>query len=205
MTKQARQAAFTQKTHRALGRKFLQVYPNPYGCAPHCTLDKMGLPAGRPPTDPVQDGSNRKWVGVRTDRIRTKITQKLQKADDSRSARQTTVLSYMGISAQELTPGALAKRDSLKIPRTRFYLQQIRAGALIPADEPSARAAAVKFEKVADVLKRREQDARKDFDARYGKDAFAMQREVRDTEESQRKAAAKAAAEAEKTPADPSA
>jgi len=137
----------------------LFVFPNPWGVAPRSvTIDQLGTPCGHYPTDPHQD-VGRKWVGARLDRKRTKKLQILKKLDNARSARQRTVFEFCGISGHEITAKALAEKKPIALPYTQHYRRGIKTGELVAADQATADACGVKFEKPGDLLARREKEA----------------------------------------------
>jgi hypothetical protein len=166
--------------------KTFLVFPNPWGIAPNSiTIDGTGRASGHFPTDPVEDGSNRKWVGVRLDQQRTKLTADPKDyKDGSRSIPQTTVYSFLGLSGEEVTAAKLAKQSPVKIPATRYYRQAIATGQLVAANEETALACgARKYEKPADALARFEKDAVDAYNKIHGKGQFAKLAKVRARDE----------------------
>lgn len=122
----------------------LLVYPNPFA-----SLDKDGDPCAVCPRDTDADaGGPGRFVGARLDRARTKILQDFGKnaRHELRSPRQSTKYSYLGIASNdpELANKLLAK-EPIELPRTKFYQDRLREGAIIPADERTARAAEMRL------------------------------------------------------------
>jgi hypothetical protein len=120
----------------------LKVYPNPW-----IARDRNGLPCGVCPRDPEADGGGPgQFVGARVDRRRTEVLQKLAKGDDLRSPMQRTAYEFMGIASDDpALESKLFACEPVELPRSKYYLSQIRSRALIPADEATAKLAKVKF------------------------------------------------------------
>ncbi len=131
--------------------EILRVYPNPW----HAT-DRDGLPCAIVPTDPEGDGGGPgQFVGARVSRKHTEVLQKLEEHDNLRSARQRTRYEYLGTpSADPELAQKLFACEPVEIPRTKYYRQRLREGALFAADEATARAGKVRFIPAADLAKR---------------------------------------------------
>src|SRR5215216_859286 len=108
----------------------LRVLPNPWSA-----FDKDGHPCGVCPRDPDADaGGPGHYVGARVDPKRTKVLQDFGKmaAHELRSPLQSTKYVYLGISSDdpELATKLIAATP-IEIPRTKYYCDRIREGALL--------------------------------------------------------------------------
>ena len=109
----------------------LRVLPNPY-----TFIDADGEPQGAYPADPSHHGGKRMWIGAKLDPARTKIDAEADRRmrgqtgawkGDDRPSPQTTKFVFV--------------TESITIPLTAHYLDGIRTGALLAADEESYRKA----------------------------------------------------------------
>ena len=112
-----------------------------------------------------------RFVGARLDKPNTFVTQKLQKGDDLRSQPQQTVYSFMGESANETEPSelvnSLIKKEPISITTSPYYIDRIRSGELIAADEETARHAGVRFTDPKVLLIAIAESAVKGFNAQF--------------------------------------
>ncbi len=130
--------------------KTLVVYSNPY-----LHVDHEGRPAGAVPTDPEHTGTERRWVGARLCPKRTQVT-KVSPDRSLHESEQNTVFSF--------------DDEPVTVPFTHYYLERIRQGELVAANAPTALAASVKFEPIADVRGRAKAAASKAWKAERGED-----------------------------------
>lgn len=132
--------------------KTLQVLPNPWSA-----LDRYGIPCGVCPRDVDADaGGPGRFVGAKVCKKHTEILQKLDKDDTLRSAMQRTFFEYLGHPSLE--PGLaehLARCSPVEVPKTEYYLERIREGALFAADKETAALAGVHFVPPAKALSAR--------------------------------------------------
>lgn len=108
-------------------RRTLLVLPNPYHA-----LDAFGGPAGAVPYEPTESPvpvDDRRWVGVT--RLETELLDTFGRGD-LRSPRQHTRFVF--------------DDAPVSLPISQYYVDRIREGALIPADERTAMAAGMRFE-----------------------------------------------------------
>lgn len=96
----------------------LKVVPNPY-----TFIDQDGEPQGACPPDVEHSAGKRMWVGARLDDGRTKVLKVKREPGDYRLFDQVTKFVF--------EPGPI------EIPMTPHYLDRIREGDLIAADERS--------------------------------------------------------------------
>ncbi len=151
----------------SLKPRTLNVVANPW-----MHIDSQGRPAGACPMDlpPGVQG----FVGASVSREHTKI---LRKGSHYQDHVQDTVWEF------DLSPQV--------VPDTPYYRGRLRTGEILPADEKAARAAGhASFTKPEDALAKARERAIAEFDAAYGKGAFA---ELEKEREAELKRAAKAA------------
>jgi len=107
----------------------LRVLPNPY-----TFIDADGEPQGAYPADPSHHGGKRMWIGAKLDPARTKLDPEADRRmrgqtgawkGDDRPSPQTTKFVFV--------------TEPITIPLTAHYLDGIRTGALLAADEESYR------------------------------------------------------------------
>jgi hypothetical protein len=104
----------------------VSVCPNPYHY-----VDADGVPCATYPEDPEFAGGARRWVGASICEKRT-VVHSTYDARTGRAHNQTTVFVF--------DDGPHTR------PATSHYLQGIRCGALLAADETSARMAGLCFD-----------------------------------------------------------
>lgn len=133
--------------------QILRVYPNPW-----LATDRDGLPCAIVPTDPEGDGGGPgQYVGARVDRKRTKVLQDFGEnaKHELRSPMQRTVYEYMGTASND---PELARKlfacEPIEIPRTKYYRQRLREGALLAADAETAASAKARFVPRKDLVQR---------------------------------------------------
>jgi hypothetical protein len=131
----------------------LLVYPNPFAA-----FDKNGVPCGVCPRDPDADaGGPGHFVGARIDSTNTKVLQDFRAlnarrygaamgakaaAHEIRSPLQATFYEYMGVASCDPELGTkLATKEPIEIPTTKFYKDRLREGALLAANQDTAKAA----------------------------------------------------------------
>lgn len=118
----------------------IKVYPNAYGA-----LDSSGRPRAALPYEPTGDGVTtfdaRRFVGAT---LKTKVLEKFPRGDARESVQENT----FEFSDQETT-----------LPATTYYLDALRRGELLPADEDTARTAGIKFADPAELLEFKKKDA----------------------------------------------
>lgn len=138
--------------------RVLSVLPNPYHA-----LDAFGRPAGvvlKVPDGEGFDGfandNHAGWIGARIDPKATEVLDNF-KPSELRSNRQHTAFEF---DAQTPVP----------VPRSQFYLERLREGSLLPADERTAAAAGIAFVKPAEAQARTREAKRAEWRANYGKD-----------------------------------
>lgn len=107
----------------------LRVVPNPY-----CHLDEDGEPAGACPADPAHAGGARRWVGAVLDTERTKL---LDRDSEGRKIRRP---KWDTTGTDQITKFKFSA-DVVELPQSVYYLDRIRDGELIAADEETSRKA----------------------------------------------------------------
>lgn len=131
--------------------EILRVYPNPWKA-----IDRDGLPCAVVPMDPEADGGGPgQFVGARVDRKRTKVLQQLEPHDNLRSARQKTTYEYLGIASNDpKLAEKLFATEPITLPKSRYYRERIREGALFAADQETAQKARARFVPAKDLAAR---------------------------------------------------
>ncbi len=109
----------------------LLVLPNPY-----TFIDADGEPQGAYPADPSHHGGKCKWIGAKLDSARTKIDTEA----DRRMRGQTGAWKGDDRPSPQTTKFVFVDKP-VTIPLTAHYLDGIRSGALLAADEESYRKA----------------------------------------------------------------
>lgn len=102
----------------------LSVYANPY-----TYIDHKGHLAGVVAFDPEHSGGARRWVGAVLEKDKCKVAPRGK--GDIRSPATDVVFTFSNAPQRVLA--------------TQYYIDQIRDGSLVPADEASAERAGVAF------------------------------------------------------------
>jgi hypothetical protein len=126
----------------------LRVLPNPYAA-----LDGYGRPAGIVPCDPHEHTPDRRFVGAH---IADVVVHDDFPSHELRSNRQDTRWGFA--------------TEPVEIPRTHYYVERLREGALFPADEATARMAGIPFESPAKRLEKAKAAALAQWVAHYGEE-----------------------------------
>jgi hypothetical protein len=112
-------------------RQLLRVRTNPSH-----TRDHLGRPCCAVPCDPVEHVTNglQRYVGARP------------KVEETGGV-MVNVKGRVGVIAYPTSDVTWDFEDGIiELPSTKYYLDQLRSGALLPADETTARSAGIKYE-----------------------------------------------------------
>lgn len=116
-----------------LPKKTIRVFPNPWGFIHH----ELG-PQGRCHEDTGGRGSDPRYIGADYDHANTKkLTDFETKPNETRLDVWSVPFIYPALNASLTGPAADCK-DGIELPKTAYYLDRLRDGDLIPADERSA-------------------------------------------------------------------
>jgi hypothetical protein len=152
----------------------LLVLPNPY-----VFIDGDGEPQGACPADgPNHARGKRMWIGAKLDTARTKHLPDYE--DRPKTRRGGKDVAWSGDSRpRPQTTKFVFSAKPVEIPETPHYLDRIRCGELVAADEATfakAFGGRAKFRAPEAVLAEKRARAFDDFKAAYGK-APAFSRE----------------------------
>jgi hypothetical protein len=131
-----------------LRKKPLRVLPNPW-----LHIDPDHGPQGRCHIDTRGKGTALAFVGAEFDPEKTKITEK--RGDDpwkgdTRGDRQVTVLRYPALNAMLDGPSKECP-EGIEIGSTPYYLDRLRDGDLVPADESTASQVPCRFKSLSEA------------------------------------------------------
>lgn len=161
-----------------LPKKTLLVLPNPW-----TLIDPELGPVGRCTRDTGGRGGDVIYLGSE---LRFEELEKREGPDGKPDRRQLTWLDYPALDA------SLTKGTGITVPKTPYYLDRLRDGSLVPADEATFKASGAKFKNLLEAKK----EAVAAFDAEHGEGSW-KELEALLAEE------AKAEAEANKPKAEP--
>jgi hypothetical protein len=130
---------------------------------PHHVLDHKGRPACTVAVEPKGAGVHLGYVGAKIDRANTKASRVKSKGDIREPRQDTTFL---------FSP------DPVTLLGTPYYRDALRTGALLPADEATAKWAGLDFKPVSEALELARKKAEADFDSLYGEGSLAAVRGI---------------------------
>lgn len=134
------------------------VVPNPW-----LSLDSMGHPCAVVPIDPFKHGTGRRWVGARL------VANEVRSRETARIAGLTQI-----VAEAEHTHDWQFETGPVRIPISDYYLERIRHGELIAADEFAAQKAGVPFVAPATILAAAKAKAVAEFDGQLGEGTWAQ-------------------------------
>jgi hypothetical protein len=145
-----------------LPKKTIRVLPNPWAFVHH----EHG-PQGVCHRDTGGRGADPSFIGAELDPTKTKITE-TREAQDPRNHRQVTVFRFPALNAALIGPSAEAS-VGIELPKSPYYLDRLRDGDLLPADDRTRSDVPCKFKTFAEARAA----GIAAFEANYGTGVFA--------------------------------
>ena len=147
-----------------LPRKTIRVLPNPWALVHH----DHG-PQGLCHVDTGGRGTDPSFVGAELDRAKTHFTEKREaEKGDHRPHRQVTAFRFPALNVT-LDGPAKGFEQGIELPKTPYYLDRLRDGDLVPADDRTRSDLPCRFKSLAEA----KAAGVAVFEANYGEGAFA--------------------------------